>query len=95
MNYLYNRKFKIGVLVGVLVFLVANVISYLVALQTYEELRHGPIQFSPAPRIRWGFPFVWYGYNFGYTVDGILNVIIAAMFGIIFGLIFRFWLKSE
>lgn len=89
MDYLYNRKFKIGAVVGVIIFVVANIISYFIELKRHVAIINDPISFAPAPRFRWGFPFVWDGYNLGYLIDGSLNVVVAAMFAIIFGSVFR------
>lgn len=91
MDYLYNRKFKIGAVVGVIIFLAANIVSYFIELKRYDAIVNGPISFAPSPRFRWGFPFVWDGYNFGYLIDGSLNVIVAAIFAVLFGLVFRFF----
>lgn len=91
MGYFYNRAFKIGVAVGVMIFLIINVVDYVIASKEYEAYLNGPIKFAPLARFRWGFPFIWDGYNFGFAEDGVLNVIVATTFGIICGLIFRFF----
>jgi hypothetical protein len=78
MGYVYNHAFKTGVVAGVLVFVIANIISYLVESQRYEEYLLEPIKFAPVKRLRWDFPFD--GYYFGFIADEVLNMLAAIAF---------------
>ena len=89
MGYVYNRAFKTGVVAGVLVFVIANIISYLVESQRYEEYLLEPIKFAPVKRLRWDFPFD--GYYFGFIADEVLNMLAAIAFGLVFGFIFKYF----
>ncbi len=91
---LYNRAFKTGFCVSVLVFALLNVIAYLVALRKYQAYVEPEILFAPAGRRfpRWGFPFVWDGDNFGFIEDGlVLNFICLVVCGFVIGILFRFF----
>ncbi len=87
---IFNKPFKRGFLVGIAAFLFSNVISYFIADYMYEQYLMKGINFAPAPRFRWGFPFWWDGQNFGYYADGVLNLIVAIAIGFAFGIAFRF-----
>jgi hypothetical protein len=89
MAYIYDRAFKVGVAIGVMIFFAINFVNYVYAAKEYEKYLNEPIKFAPAARFRWGFPLIWDGYNLGYSWDGTLNALAAILFGIVFGLIFR------
>ena len=89
MGYAFDRSFKTGVVAGVLVFVIANIISYLIESHRYEEYLLEPIKFAPARRFRWGFPLD--GYYFGFIADEVLNMLTAIAFGLAFGFIFKYF----
>lgn len=89
MSYIYNRTFKIGVIVGVIVFVLLNIATYYFALKRQEANLLSPIQFAPNT-IDWGFPFNWGRSKFFYPEDGILNVLVGMIFGISCGIIFNY-----
>lgn len=89
----FNRSFWSGFTVGSLVFLGANVVAYAIANQRHEEYLSRPIQFAPAPHFRFGFPFDWDGYNFGYFWDGTVNLLVWMLFAFMFGLTARYLVK--
>ncbi len=82
---LYNRAFKTGFCVSVLVFALLNVIAYLVALRKYQAYVEPEILFAPVGRRfpRWGFPFVWDGDNFGFIEDGLVLILLPLWFAVL------------
>lgn len=107
MARLFNRAFKVGFIVTLAFFAMANIGTYLLAVRRYDELTNRPIAFAPAARLPgWGFPFKWDGYNVIYSksnafsdlfslADGlVLNFLTIAACGFLIGLLFR-WFKSR
>ncbi|MBP9109842.1 MAG: hypothetical protein KBF83_09835 [Pyrinomonadaceae bacterium] len=90
MGYFYDRTFKKGLMYGVIVYLLFNAVSYYFALKEYEEAIKSTIQFAPGPQVRWGFPLVWGRQYFLDSEDGIINIFVAAIFGIAGGLALKY-----
>jgi hypothetical protein len=61
MQYLYDRAFKIGVVVTVVIFALLNVVSYIFARLQYQRLAEANQLVSD--HIGWGFPFNWTEYS--------------------------------
>lgn len=89
-NRVFDKRFKGGLFLGLSLYVVLNVVSYILESWRYEEQLNEFQRFSPQPRFRFGFPLYWEGYNFGYFFDGIPNLIFWMMFGILFGLLARY-----
>ena len=98
MYKLYNKAFKVGFGVNILIFVILNIISFIVSYNKYmdRETKFAHDGYS------WGFPFVMYedftGYptsNIGFSLEGtVLNTFIIAGCGFVLGLLFRFtWSK--
>ena len=75
---LYNRAFKIGVGVNIILFVILNVLSYMAAQKR--------IQFSGGNS--WGFPFPWT--PGGDPLALIVNVTVIAMTSFALGFLFRY-----
>lgn len=97
-NTFYNKAFKLGFWINVLIFLILNYFSYLTAYSDYHKVSN--IQFSIQGYVC-GFPFRIYEYiianpsRVGFVFEGIvINTFITVVCGFIMGSIFRFdWSK--
>ena len=93
MNYLFDKRFKFGMIVGVFLFLIWNVLSYRLALKRDYELDQlsgfSGIRFSGNDGFDWGFPFVWGRPYITQWDDGILNVAFCLVLCVVLGTIFK------
>ena len=80
MDKLYDRRFKFGAGLFAVGLVVANVVSYMAALQREQarDIRFAPYSFPP-----WGFPFSWDG-GFGSIANWALLLFGALLFGLLF-----------
>lgn len=91
MNKVYNKAFKVGFGINILLFLILNIISCFVA---YSEYSNAAIKFAHGG-YSWGFPFEMYrnylGYpmnDIGFTLGGvILNTFVITACGFICGFV--------
>lgn len=87
---LYNRAFKTGVGMSILLFVGLNVVSFLVASNEHQNYLSQEIKFAPVGRLRWGFPFIWDDYVYGFLEGGtVLNSLVASLFAFVLGFLFR------
>ena len=100
MNYLYNKHFKRGFVLTIVVFILLNIVSYLVASSNYrlEIERQKENGFCCFARYNWGFPFEWWGDTWMFS-DGLLGLIINFLVivscGFAIGLLFRFFGNND
>ncbi len=80
---LYNKAFKIGVALNIILFAILNVLSY-TAAQGRE------IKFSG--RVSWGFPFAWI--PGGDPLALIVNFTIIAVSSLAVGFLFRYFSRK-
>jgi len=90
MNYFYDRAFKTGVTVGVILFGVLNLVNYLIAYQKYQEYLNEPVKFAPLAHLRWGFPVNWEGEKLGYFEYGFINLLFAIVLSVVCGFSFKY-----
>lgn len=88
---IYNKPFIVGVLFTIAVFIISNLISYLVSYSPNNEKNI----FGSYDYFMWGFPFAFCNSRFDcYPIDLCLNIIVLAFFSFVFGFSFRFvWSK--
>ena len=93
MSKLYNKAFKVGFCVNILIFVILNIISFIVSYNKYmnRETKFFPSGYS------WGVPFELHRYfighpsDIGFSLEGtVLNTIVIASCGFALGLLFRF-----
>jgi len=93
MSKLYNKAFKVGVYVNILIFVILNIISFIIAHNEYmnRETNFAHDGYS------WGFPFELYRYfighpsDVGFSLEGtFLNTLFIAICSFAVGLFFRF-----
>ncbi len=88
---LYDKAFKIGFALTILAFIAINIAKYMTATREHAENQARFVNVAPARWFpRWGFPFDWDGYYFGFPEDGlVLNFVIIVTAGFIVGILFR------
>jgi hypothetical protein len=88
----FNIAFWHGFYVGMLIFIVLNVVAYFYADYIYEDRSIG---FSPVSRFEWGFPFSWTGSSLTGYQDGPLNILVLVLFGFVFGFIYKSFKQKD
>ena len=88
MYKLYDKAFKIGFVLNLCIFAVANIVAYIEANKNYSESEFRMMSGRSFPA--WGFPFNW-TFN-GIVPDGpILNFIAIVASGFVIGVTFRYF----
>ncbi|HLM61705.1 MAG TPA: hypothetical protein VK308_12940 [Pyrinomonadaceae bacterium] len=93
MSKIYDKAFKVGFGINLLLFLTINILSY---FNSYEEYSNREIKFAHSG-YSWGFPFEMYRHYFGYpsndigfTLSGVvLNTFVIVICGFILGFLFK------
>lgn len=100
MGKVYDKAFKVGFGVNLLIFLTVNIIS---CFASNEEYSNREIKFAHGG-YSWGFPFEMHrnylGYpsnDIGFTLKGVvLNTVVTVICGFILGFIFKsFWAEDN
>jgi hypothetical protein len=82
MGKLYNRPFKVGFIVTVVLVALLNVVSFLIAYDEYlrRATTNGLSRIDGS--FNWGFPFAWFGYSSYFFEDGFLGLVLNFGFAI-------------
>ncbi|HSK73785.1 MAG TPA: hypothetical protein VK892_18955 [Pyrinomonadaceae bacterium] len=102
-KFLRNKTFRGGFTLGIILFLLAQVISFFIYfISTLKLIFNTPPNISIHGFWDIGFPFSMYYGMFSFfhgkvNFEGLIgNILVATVFSFILGLIFKFvWLKSE
>lgn len=92
MTELYNKAFKIGALLSLLLFIHLNYLSYSDSHAKYQKYLSKEAKFAPALGFPdWGYPFHWNEKYFGVIEGGggIVNIITIAVCCFAFGFLFK------
>jgi hypothetical protein len=98
MDKVYNKAFKVGFCFNILIFLILNIISFVVSRNEHIRIWNKGIRFSGSNSdgpFLWGFPFkMFLGSELFRAEDLVINTFIIVGFGFILGFLFRFvWSK--
>jgi hypothetical protein len=92
MSKLYDKSFKIGFCLNVLLFIFFNFLSYLSAYESHQQYLNRKIKMAPVFGFpNWGFPFGWNETfpNLMFVYGGMLNFLIMIFGGFILGFLLK------
>ena len=85
MSSVYNKAFKVGVVINLVVFAILNAVSFVAKKRAYDA---SSIRLSPGG-FDWGHPFAWF-WDAGIGLGFMLNFAVITFFSFVAGFVFRF-----
>jgi len=87
MSKIYNKAFKVGFCINILIFVILNFISFIVSSNEYANRK---IKFAPSG-YSWGFPFGWdeIFLDSMFVRGGMLNFLVMIFCGFILGFLLK------
>jgi hypothetical protein len=87
MSKIYDKAFKVGFCINILIFVIVNFISFIVSRSEYANRQ---IKFADS-RYSWGFPFNWdeIFLDSMFIRGGMLNFIVMIFCGFILGILLK------